>query len=297
MTNYLKQRNVKYNARKNKEEKKAQQTPPKEKEEKEQPTAVNAGQKKKGHAVTPPAPDPDPTGRKILEAGDFLEKAVKYLQSLIKYSNNDVEVHLLAAQVYTRRNKPLLVLRSVKRCIQLDPSNPQVHKLKCLFFFEIEKTIGSLNPKVREVIEAERKEILAGKSVSEVNDSFMALHKLSLEHRAVASEVMFLLNPSSKRQALDILTNLSNAKGAKHMKVCTDIYNTILNVFQDASSAAKYKEKCNDQFPYCAFFMNENQLQAAAKEREKEKKLYNKETEEHPGNDSVSNGDFLAQKQ
>lgn len=43
-----------------------------------------------------------------------LDQAAKFLAKLLQYAPQDPEVHVLAAELYARRNKPLLVLREVR---------------------------------------------------------------------------------------------------------------------------------------------------------------------------------------
>lgn len=67
----------------------------------------NNNAQQSANANTPAKPvDDDPAGEKLATVPDPLEKAYKYLTTLLKYSPNDVEVHLLAAKLNLRRSIP-----------------------------------------------------------------------------------------------------------------------------------------------------------------------------------------------
>jgi peptide alpha-N-acetyltransferase len=65
----------------------------------------------------------------------------------------------------------------------------------------------------------EKATILGGKSLVEYNRAFLTRHQSSLAHRAAAAEVLFSLAPQQKKEALDLMTTLTNVKGHVAMKV------------------------------------------------------------------------------
>ncbi|TPX56185.1 hypothetical protein PhCBS80983_g04730 [Powellomyces hirtus] len=62
--------------------------------------------------------DKDVDGTKFLDA-NYLDEAEKFARNLLTMSGDRVEAHILGAQVYTRKHKYLLALKSVKRAYAL----------------------------------------------------------------------------------------------------------------------------------------------------------------------------------
>uniref|UniRef100_A0A4W4DYU9 N(alpha)-acetyltransferase 15, NatA auxiliary subunit a n=1 Tax=Electrophorus electricus TaxID=8005 RepID=A0A4W4DYU9_ELEEL len=62
-----------------------------------------------------------------------LEEAVKFLTPLKNLARNKIDTHLLAFEIYLRKEKHLLMLQSVKRAYILEPDHPWLHQ--CLIRF------------------------------------------------------------------------------------------------------------------------------------------------------------------
>ncbi|XP_046666823.1 N-alpha-acetyltransferase 16, NatA auxiliary subunit-like [Homalodisca vitripennis] len=65
--------------------------------------------------------------RLLLQVDDPLDQAIKFLQPLQLLSSNLLETHLMAYEIYSRKDKPLLMLQSVRRMHRLAPEDPAVH--------------------------------------------------------------------------------------------------------------------------------------------------------------------------
>lgn len=258
----------KYLRKKNKAEKKKQ-----EKEVEEvKPTKEKEAAKKK---VTPV--DNDPEGKALLQATDKLALATKYLQKIQRYASSDLEVHLIACQLYLKKKKYLLVLQSLKRASALSPNDPELHKYKILFLNAVKGIVDgtdtSVNASVREVLKSEVAAILGGKSIAELNQSFLHAHILSLRHRAVAAELTYLLDNSKKAEVLKLLVNSDNVKGKRDLQECTRIHAFIRDELKETEKAENYRLQCKSLFPYALYFMTKE-------DREKLTASLNKEHEE-----------------
>ena len=73
----------------------------------------------------PPSNFPQPS--------DALEMACHFLRPLQTFAAREIETHLLAFEVFVRRDKILLMLQSIKRAHDLDPHHPVLHFQKSLF--------------------------------------------------------------------------------------------------------------------------------------------------------------------
>lgn len=71
---------------------------------------------------------------KLLEHPDKpLEKAIRFLTPLKTLATRRIETHLLAFEVYRRKDKPMLMLQSVKRAQKLDPHNTKLQQQLVIF--------------------------------------------------------------------------------------------------------------------------------------------------------------------
>ena len=69
----------------------------------------------------------------LFQPTDALEMACHFLRPLQTFAAGEIETHLLAFEVFVRRDKILLMLQSIKRAHDLDPHHPVLHFQKSLF--------------------------------------------------------------------------------------------------------------------------------------------------------------------
>uniref|UniRef100_A0A4W5LP26 Uncharacterized protein n=1 Tax=Hucho hucho TaxID=62062 RepID=A0A4W5LP26_9TELE len=63
-----------------------------------------------------------------------LDEAVKFLTPLKNLVKDRIDTHLLAFEIYFRKEKYLLMLQSVKRALSIDPVHPWLHQCLVRFF-------------------------------------------------------------------------------------------------------------------------------------------------------------------
>jgi peptide alpha-N-acetyltransferase len=73
--------------------------------------------------------DEDPEGKQLEAAADPLAEASKFTSQLSKWCGDRIDTHLLAYDVYSRKGKWLLALRSVRRALNLAPNHPITHDI------------------------------------------------------------------------------------------------------------------------------------------------------------------------
>jgi len=168
----------------------------------------------------------------------------------------------------TPKKKFLLVLQGVLKARAIAPDHPQVHKKTIEFLHSVESHLDSLNPVVKNVIITERDKMLAGKSLEKLNQEFLAKFSSSLPHRHVVAELLFLLSPNNRSEAIKILTNLEGIKGHSQLKECIAIHETLVSVIGDANTADEYKKKAKSLFPYATFFVEPSEVEQKRKQRE-----------------------------
>ncbi|KAJ1688374.1 hypothetical protein LUZ63_019764 [Rhynchospora breviuscula] len=250
-------------------QKKADARAKKEAEEKvEQEAAANAAAKSgKRHHSRPV--DTDPNGEKLLQVEDPLAEATKYLQLLQSNSSKSLETHVLSFELSMRKQKVLLALKAVKHLMKLDENSPDSHRCLIKFFNKISSLPSPATDSEKliwNVLDAEKADIskLQGKSLVEVNTAFLEENKDSLMHRAAAAEMMYLLEPEKKPEAIKLIEDSKNniASGnevlgrVKEWKLpdCFSVHKLLETDFDDPDAASRWKGRCAEYFPYSAYF-------------------------------------------
>jgi hypothetical protein len=151
-----------------------------------------------------------------------LGEAMKYLKLLQDHSGDSLETHLLAFEVFFRKQKHLLALQAVKRQLQLDSSSPDVHRCLIRFFNTVDNLPSPQTHSeklVHSVILVERSSLkdLGEKSLLDANSAFFEKYSDSLRHRAAVAEILVLLSPEAKPMAVKIIEESSNY-GARYIQ-------------------------------------------------------------------------------
>ncbi|CAN8240552.1 unnamed protein product [Cochlearia groenlandica] len=233
----------------------------------EEPTA--SGVSKSGKRNVKPV-DPDPHGQKLIQVEEPMAEASKYLRLLQKHSPNSLETHLLSFEVNMRKQKFLLAFQAVKQLLKLDAENPDSHRSLVKFFHKI----GSASVPTTEaeklcwsVLEAERPSIsqLKNKSLTEANKEFLGRHEDSLMHRAAYAEMLYVLDPSKKNEAIKIFDESTNkvvqtngllggqARKWK-LKDCVAVDKLLDTVLIDSEASSRWKARCAEYFPCSTHF-------------------------------------------
>ncbi|XP_012073296.1 N-terminal acetyltransferase A complex auxiliary subunit NAA15 isoform X2 [Jatropha curcas] len=212
--------------------------------------------------------DPDPIGEKLLQVEDPLSEATKYLKLLKKSSPDSLETHLLSFEVNMRKQKILLALQAVKQLLRLDAEHPDSHRCLIRFFHKV----GSLAAPVTDaekliwsVLEAERPSIsqLHEKSLIDANKVFLEKHKDSLMHRAAVAEMLYVLEPNKRSEAIKLIEDSTNnlvpvgafgtIKDWK-LKDCIAVHKLLETALSDHDAASRWKVRCAEYFPYSTYF-------------------------------------------
>ncbi|KAI5602509.1 hypothetical protein BDE02_01G160800 [Populus trichocarpa] len=196
--------------------------------------------------------DPDPNGEKLLQVEDPLLEATKYLKLLQKHSPDSLETHLLSFNVNMRKKKILLALQAVKQLLRLDAESADSHRCLVRFFH----TVGTMTAPVTDteklvwsVLEAERPLIsqLHEKSLTEANMIFFVKHEDSLMHRAAVAEMLSVLEPNKKLEAVKLIEDSTNDPAPTNgalgpvnewkLKDCIAVHKLLVEVLNDPDAA------------------------------------------------------------
>ncbi|XP_034696191.1 N-terminal acetyltransferase A complex auxiliary subunit NAA15 isoform X1 [Vitis riparia] len=248
-------------------QRKAEARAKKEAEGKNEETSAS-GVSKSGKRHVKPV-DPDPHGEKLLQVEDPLSEATKYLKLLQKNSPDSLETHLLSFEVNMRKQKILLAFQAVKQLLRLDAENPDSHRCLIRFFHKVssmDAPVTDTEKLIWSVLEAERPSFsqLHGKSLTEANISFLEKHKDSLTHRAAVAEMLSVLEPDKKAEAIkliedsnDNLVSTSEALAPARkwkLKDCIAVHKLLGTALVDCDAASRWKVRCAEYFPYSAYF-------------------------------------------
>ncbi|CAL8115099.1 unnamed protein product [Orchesella dallaii] len=85
-----------------------------------------------GDSHTPSSTD-ELVPEKLVVEPNPLEQAIRFLKPLQSLAAQKVETHIMAYEIYSRRDKPLLMLRSIRRALKVDSENDVVQKLFASF--------------------------------------------------------------------------------------------------------------------------------------------------------------------
>ncbi|KAF3805121.1 N-terminal acetyltransferase A complex subunit nat1 [Colletotrichum gloeosporioides] len=141
------------------ERKKAAKKAKKEQQRLEREAAERAAKQdpNKGKASEEPKKkDDDPLGLKLLDA-EPLSAAMRFVTPLLQFSPQNIEAQFAGFDVYLRRKKYILALRSLNAARALDESNAGVQERAHKFAEVIKPALESLPAKVQEVIKSEFK--------------------------------------------------------------------------------------------------------------------------------------------
>lgn len=135
-------------------------------------------------------------GDDLLKCESPLEEAAKFAAPILQLGCNHVTGYTLAAEVYRRKGKVLLMLQSLLGAHKLDPHHPLLHTAKIAFLLHL-KTV-TLSGAVSEIAE-EAMSILFPKErdAAKLNETFRTQFKNSFPHRLAVYEASLLIDSSS----------------------------------------------------------------------------------------------------
>ncbi|XP_023514565.1 N-terminal acetyltransferase A complex auxiliary subunit NAA15-like [Cucurbita pepo subsp. pepo] len=228
----------------------------------------NSGVSKSGKRNVKPV-DTDPHGEKLVQVEDPLLEATKYLKLLQKHSPDSLDTHVLSFEVNMRKQKILLAFQAVKQLLRLDAEHPDSHRCLIKFFCKVDSMPAPTTDGEKliwSVLDAERPLIsqVHERSLMEANEVFLEKHKDSLMHRAAVAEMLNLLEPQRKSEAIKLIEESTNNMVPRNgalgpirewkLKECITIHKLLETGLVDHAAASRWKTRCSEFFPYSAYF-------------------------------------------
>uniref|UniRef100_A0A3B5BE81 N-alpha-acetyltransferase 15, NatA auxiliary subunit-like n=1 Tax=Stegastes partitus TaxID=144197 RepID=A0A3B5BE81_9TELE len=194
---------------------------------------------------------------KLAKVENPLEEAVKFLIPLKNLVRNKIETHLLAFEIYFRKEKYLLMLQSIKRAVAIESSNPWLHQCLVRFFKGVSES-ADLAEAVRTVLKQEISRLFGESNPQSFNKNYLSQHSNSIPHRLAAAKMMVYLEPSSDKMACEIATALDESLSGRSIQICTEVLEALrdgqLGEGQQKAGEA-YRAACHKIYPYSLAFM------------------------------------------
>lgn len=146
---------------------------------------------------------------KLARPEDALEKATEFLRPLQLLAHERIETHLMAFEIYFRKRKSLLMLQSLKRAWRLDANSARLHE--CLMRFRVlvegAEMQQTMSEAVKQVLAGAAQKVFnfGGQSPKQWNEAFMQLNGQSLAHVWAGAQVMAVLEPTRKAEAVRLV--------------------------------------------------------------------------------------------
>lgn len=193
---------------------------------------------------------------KLAKVDTPLEEAIKFLTPLKNLVKNKIETHLYAFEIYFRKEKFLLMLQSVKRAFAIDPNHPWLHQCLVRFFSAVSES-KELNESVRTVLKQEMNRLFGETSPANFNNSFLKENIGSIPHRLSAAKMMYYLDPSSQKRAVELATALDESLTNRSLQTCTDVLEALRDgsLGDNKEAAESYRASCHKLYPYALAFM------------------------------------------
>ncbi|XP_031636595.1 N-alpha-acetyltransferase 15, NatA auxiliary subunit [Contarinia nasturtii] len=193
---------------------------------------------------------------KLARPDDPLEKAIEFLKPLQLLAKDCIETHLLAFEIYYRKNKLLLMLQSIKRAQAIDATNAQLHFCIVRFSKMLKSVTNNveLNEHVKIVLERETAKIFNGKSATELNQSILNTFGKSYDHVLHVAKAMIELDTTTKDKAINLIVSfpLDNLTLEQGTMAYTTLTSEAFGV--SADQLKSYKSLCQKRFTQATIF-------------------------------------------
>ncbi|KAG8180877.1 hypothetical protein JTE90_015802 [Oedothorax gibbosus] len=192
---------------------------------------------------------------KLAKTEDPLGQAIRFLRPLQTLASERLETHLLAFEIYCRKDKLLLMLQSIKRAWLIDPKHPKLHS-NLVRLYNAVSSRKDIPAPMQTVLKQEMDRIYKGKSAHELNEEFLAQYSNSLPHILQGARMKYCLDTKSQEKAISLVTNFNNQTTGVTIQCCVEVLEAMRN--GDLGSCdkelASFLAKCRELFPYAAVF-------------------------------------------
>ncbi|KAG7304786.1 hypothetical protein JYU34_010151 [Plutella xylostella] len=186
---------------------------------------------------------------KLARVEDPLEQAIKFLCPLRTLAADKIETHLMAFEIYYRKNKPLLMLQSLKRACGLSTDNS--HLNDCILRFRLwldeHKDVA---PAVATVLERETLNMFKGRTAAQMTEEFAS--RCDGQRRAYwGARALYRTRPAA---AIALATSLHHDDVS--IQGCVEVLTSLRDgEFGPCEKETEdYIAACREKFPYAKAF-------------------------------------------
>ncbi|KAM7283590.1 N-alpha-acetyltransferase 15, NatA auxiliary subunit [Ixodes scapularis] len=192
---------------------------------------------------------------KLARTEEPLEQAIQFLRPLQLLAAQRLETHLLAFEIYQRKGRLLLMLQSIKRAFRLDPTCPRLHAHMVTFHSLVSQKKELPAPMVT-VLQREMAELYQSKEAQQLNEEFLARYSKSFPHLVEGCRMMYFLDKSKQKQALQMVTSLNNDLEGVTIEHCLRTLECLTRGDLGAceTELAQFRASCHERFPLATAF-------------------------------------------
>lgn len=148
------------------------------------------------------------------------------------------------------------MLQSVKRAFAIDSSHPWLHECMIRLFNSVCES-KDLPEAVRTVLKQEMNRLFGATNPKNFNETFLKRNSDSLPHRLSAAKMIYYLDSSSQKRAIELATTLDGSLTNRNLQTCMEVLEALCDgSLGDCKEAAEaYRVSCHKLFPYALAFM------------------------------------------
>ncbi|OXB74603.1 UNVERIFIED_CONTAM: hypothetical protein H355_013437 [Colinus virginianus] len=197
-----------------------------------------------------------------------LEEAIKFLTPLKNLVKNKIETHLFAFEIYFRKGREVPSDASVGEesfCYRFQSSlasrvydsSLQQWYVSVGYDFILVSESKDLPDAVRTVLNQEMNRLFGATNPKNFNEAFLKKNYDSLPHRLSAAKMMYYLDPSSQKRAVELAMTLDESLINRNLQTCMEVLEALCDgSLGDCKEASEtYRANCHKLFPYALAFM------------------------------------------
>ncbi|XP_013141086.1 PREDICTED: N-alpha-acetyltransferase 15, NatA auxiliary subunit-like [Papilio polytes] len=200
---------------------------------------------------------------KLARAEDPLEQAIKFLLPLRTLAADRIETHLMAFEIYFRKEKPLLMLQSVKRAWRLQRGHHHLHDCLLRFRVWLDAARPALHHHVAEVLDTETQQMMQGRSALQMAEQFMSGAARDSQAAALwGARALARLLPARTAAALAHATDMHYPDLT--IEGCVEVLDSLKDgdFGPCEDEIEQYIKACHTRFPYALAFKPPGEAQA-----------------------------------
>lgn len=192
----------------------------------------------------------------LLQCEKPLDEALKFLIPLQLLAKERIETHLMAFEIFYRKERVLLMLQSIKRAAQCNSTHHLYHECLLKFLKYVQCNNANFSETVQQVLKLEISKLVTETDLFVYNQSYLESHCNSMKAHIAVGKSLYVLDEGEHVKALELITKLSDHFTDTNLQLCSAVHDHLLNGDYKASEsdAQAYQKKCHELFPFAVKF-------------------------------------------